>query len=139
MNALIPGMIGRKLTRDKRDWPRITPPDWPSSAGGRSPTVGSMHEQHATRPRGGMRIGRGEPQRRSMPAHSRTPRERSANEQEIDRAFLEWFEARLVKGGPSVRDEDVLDYLIALGLYNRSWTPPVRCGRSVSLHSDDRL
>lgn len=86
-----------------------------------------------------MRIGHGEPQRRSTPARPHTQRERFAQDQEIDRAFLDWLEARLMRREPSVRDEDVLDYLIALALYNRRWVPAARCGGSVRPLSDDRL
>jgi hypothetical protein len=35
---------------------------------------------------------------------------------ELDHAFLHWFESRLADSGPEPREEDVLDYLVALAL-----------------------
>jgi hypothetical protein len=86
-----------------------------------------MHEHPASRLRVGARIGRRASEgdrarhRRRAPADAANLAERAAREQEVDRAFLDWLEARLGVGR-DIRDEDVLDYLVALALYNRTWS-----------------
>lgn len=49
-----------------------------------------------------------------------TPRARPG--QEIDKAVLHWFEAKL--GGPDTSEEDAINYLIALAL--PKWDAPRR-------------
>jgi hypothetical protein len=41
---------------------------------------------------------------------------RLRNELELDHAFLDWFESRLMNSGPDPREQDMLDYLVAWGL-----------------------
>ncbi|MBV9797058.1 MAG: hypothetical protein JO039_03345 [Solirubrobacterales bacterium] len=86
-----------------------------------------MREQHATGPRGRVRVGRrgpaGNHERHLRPAAAEAPNlpKRVGSDHEIDRAFLDWFDARLASDRPDVRDVDVLDYLVALALYDRTW------------------
>jgi hypothetical protein len=56
-----------------------------------------------------------------MPSPTRNPSERPTDDQRTDHAFLHWFEARLATSGPDIPEQDVLDYLVAVALYERSW------------------
>ncbi len=86
-----------------------------------------MHEQHTTGRRGRVRVGRrasaSNHERHRRPAAGDAPNlpERVGSDHDVDRAFLDWFDARLPSDGPDVRDVDVLDYLVALALYDRTW------------------
>ena len=50
-----------------------------------------------------------------MPSNAGSRTDSVGKDQEIDRAFLRWFEARLATTRP-VTSDDVTDYLIALAL-----------------------
>ncbi len=86
-----------------------------------------MHAQHATRLRGhtGLdhRASGSNHERNRGPTPARAPNllERVGTEHDVDCAFLDWFEARLASDGPDIRDVNVLDYLVALALYDRTW------------------
>lgn len=56
-----------------------------------------------------------------MSAYVRNTPERLGDQQEVDRAFLDWFESRLATSERGALDELALDYFVALALYDRTW------------------